>query len=44
MTDATPTEILSEGGFKTIDAQAKRLRASGLRADVVRPPGSDPNS
>ena len=43
MTDSAPTEIISEGGFKSVDAMRKMLKEAGLRADVVKPPGCDPN-
>lgn len=43
MTDSAPTEIISEGAFKSIDAMRRLLVDAGLRADVIKPPGCDPN-
>ena len=44
MTDATKrTEVISQGGFKAVEAQRKRLAEHGIHADVVCPPGANPN-
>ena len=44
MTSPGPqTHVLAQGGFKAVEAQRKQLRAAGIRADVVCPPGVDPN-
>ena len=39
----TEPQILSQGGFKLVNGQRKLLRESGIDADVVCPPGVDPN-
>lgn len=37
------THVLSQGGFKSVESQRKHLLAAGIGADVVCPPGEDPN-
>lgn len=38
------TEVLSEGGFKAVDRQRKHLDGLGIAAEVVKPPGTNPNT
>lgn len=40
---STFTEVLSQGGFKTVEAQRKLLRGAGVRAEVICPPGVNLN-
>lgn len=40
---AERTEVLAQGPFKAVDGQRKLLARSGIRADVVCPPGKNPN-
>jgi len=35
--------ILAQGGFRLLDGQRKRLERAGIRAEVICPPGVDPN-
>lgn len=37
------TEVIARGGFKKVDAQRRLLKDAGLRAEVVCPPGVNPN-
>lgn len=37
------TEVLARGGFKRIDTLRRLLAGEGLRAQVVCPPGVNPN-
>ena len=37
------TEVIARGGFKKVDAQRRALSDAGLRAEVVCPPGVNPN-
>jgi len=40
---AERTEVLAQGPFKAVDGQRKLLAENGIRADVVCPPGANPN-
>ncbi|MEL6429207.1 MAG: hypothetical protein AAFZ87_00170 [Planctomycetota bacterium] len=40
----TETEVIAQGGFKSLEAQRKRLGEHGIRAEVVCPPGANPNA
>ena len=42
-TGDTETEIVGQGAFKNLEAQRKALRSAGIRAEVVCPPGVNPN-
>lgn len=37
------TEVLAKGGFKSVDGHRKRLREAGIQAQVICPPGVNPN-
>lgn len=37
------TEVLARGGFKRVDSLRRLLAGAGLRAQVVCPPGTNPN-
>ena len=44
MAEATKmTEVIAQGGFKAVEAQRRRLAEHGIRAEVVCPPGANPN-
>ena len=38
------TEIVAQGGLKAIQQQREHLVGHGIDAEVVRPPGADPNA
>ncbi len=35
--------ILAQGGFRLLEGQRKSLKSAGIRAEVICPPGVDPN-
>lgn len=44
MTDAQPDiEVLAQAGLKAVQSQRKLLQSKGISAEVLRPPGEDPN-
>jgi len=36
-------QIITRGGFKLVNGHRKRLQQAGIEADVLCPPGVDPN-
>lgn len=39
----TGTEIVGQGAFKALDTQRKALRGAGIPAEIICPPGVNPN-
>ncbi len=37
------THVISQGGFKTVESQRKRLASNGVTAKVICPPGVNTN-